>query len=313
MLIDTKKAAGEALADLGDVRNDFVILEGDLSASTQTCLFAGKHPDRFIDCGIAEMNMMGMAVGFAACGIIPVVSTFSVFATMKSCEQIRTFICYPDLNVKIIGSYAGIDVGEAGVTHQAIEDIAILRSFPNMHIISVSDGIEATAAVEEMFNIRGPVYLRLGRSPLPSYHEEGYKLVYGKSEVVREGEDVAIIATGPTVNQAVQAAQLLEKMRIRAEVVNVPFIKPIDRDLIIASAVKTRAVFTVEDHNVIGGLGSAVLEALGEKGLQKPVIRLGIQDVFGTSGEPSELYERYGISAGKIADSIAAFLGNRKL
>ncbi len=307
MLIDTKKAVGAALVALGASRNDFVVMDGDLSGSTQTFQFADAYPDRFIDCGIAEMNMMGMAAGMASCGIIPVVSTFSVFASMKACEQIRTFICYPNLNVKIIGSYAGIDVGEAGVTHQATEDMAILRSFPNMHIISPSDSVEAAAAVEEMFRIEGPVYLRLGRSPLPVYHEEGYRLTYGKAEVLRTGTDAAIIATGPTVREALLAADKLREKGILAEVVNVPFIKPIDIDQMVKTAEKVTVIFTVEDHNIIGGLGSAVLESLGDKDLQTPLIRLGLPDVFGTSGEPAQLYERFGISGGKIAAAVLDF------
>ncbi len=307
MLIDTKKAVGAALVALGASRNDFVVMDGDLSGSTQTFQFADAYPDRFIDCGIAEMNMMGMAAGLASCGIIPVVSTFSVFASMKACEQIRTFICYPNLNVKIIGSYAGIDVGEAGVTHQAIEDMAILRSFANMHIISPCDSVEATAAIEEMFRIEGPVYLRLGRSPLPVIHKEGFSLRYGKAEVLKAGTDVAIIATGPTVSSALQAADTLRETGIETEVVNIPFIKPIDADQIAETAAKVTAIFTVEDHNIIGGLGSAVLEALGDKDLQTPVMRLGLPDVFGTSGQPAQLYDRYGISGGKIAEAVLSF------
>ena len=307
MLIDTKKAVGAALVAAGASRNDLVVMDGDLSGSTQTFQFADAYPDRFIDCGIAEMNMMGMAAGMASCGLIPVVSTFSVFATMKACEQIRTFICYPNLNVKIIGSYAGIDVGEAGVTHQATEDMAILRSFPNMHIISPSDSVEAAAAVDEMLRIDGPVYLRLGRSPLPVYHEVGYQLIYKKAEVLRAGTDVAIIATGPTVSTALQAAAILSEKGIGVEVVNVPFVKPIDIEQMVKTAEKVAVIFTVEDHNIIGGLGSAVLEALGDKDLQAPVIRLGLPDVFGTSGEPSLLYERYGISGGKIAEAVMKF------
>jgi transketolase len=310
MLMDTKKAVGAALVSQGKIRKDFVVLDGDLSGSTQTFQFAEAYPDRFVDCGIAEMNMMGMAAGLASCGVIPVVSTFSVFASMKACEQIRTFICYPNLNVKIIGSYAGIDVGEAGVTHQATEDMAILRSFPNMHIISPSDGPEAEAAVEQMFRIEGPVYLRLGRSPLPVYHDAGYRLSYGKAELLREGSDAAIMATGPTVPRALEAADLLKKNGIRTEVINIPFIKPMDQEQIMRTAAKVAVIFTVEDHTVIGGLGSAVLEILGDKDLQTPVVRLGLQDVFGTSGTPDLLYERYGIDGPGIAAAVTEFFAD---
>jgi len=229
---------------------------------------------------------------------------------MKACEQIRTFICYPNLNVKIIGSYAGIDVGEAGVTHQATEDMAILRSFPNMHIISPSDGPEAEAAVEQMFRIEGPVYLRLGRSPLPVYHDAGYRLSYGKAELLREGSDAAIMATGPTVPRALEAADLLKKNGIRTEVINIPFIKPMDQEQIMRTAAKVAVIFTVEDHTVIGGLGSAVLEILGDKDLQTPVVRLGLQDVFGTSGTPDLLYERYGIDGPGIAAAVTEFFAD---
>jgi len=305
--VAAREAYGRALVKLGGEREDFVVLEADLSASTMSCYFAERFPDRYIDCGIAEMNMMDMAAGMASCGVLPVVNTFSVFSSMKTCEQVRTYICYPDLNVKIVSTHAGLDVGEAGVTHQAVEDVAIMRSFPNMVVLSPADDLETEAALRAMMETEGPAYLRLGRSGLPRVHGEGYRLQLGKPEVLREGADAVIVATGITVGFAVEAAERLSGEGVDAGVVNMATLKPVDAVALRAAVGGARAVITVEDHNVIGGLGSAVLEALAESP-HPPVMRLGLQDVFGVSGKPFDLFAEYGLDSGGIVGSVKGFL-----
>jgi transketolase len=308
-MIAAREAYGCELVDLAKQREDFVVLEADLSESTRTCYFAEAFPKRFIDCGIAEMNMMDMAAGMAACGVLPVVNTFSVFSSMKTCEQVRTYICYPDLNVKIVSTHAGLDVGEAGVTHQAIEDVAIMRSFPNMVVLSPCDDIETAAALRAMLEHRGPVYMRLGRSPLPRIHEEDHSFEVGKPEVLRNGADVVLIGTGITVGFALDAADRLKPKGIDAAVVNMATLKPVDGKALLDAVGKSKVLVTVEDHNVIGGLGSAVLEALSE-GRPAPVLRLGLQDVFGVSGKPKDLFAKYGLDPEGIARSVEGFLAD---
>ena len=301
--IPAREAYGQALLEIGKQKTDFVVLEADLSASTRTVYFGEAFPDRYFDCGIAEMNMMGMAAGLAASGITPVANTFSVFSSMKSCEQVRTFICYPNLNVKIVSTHAGMDVGEAGVTHQAIEDVAIMRSFPNMKVISPADGVETASALSYMLNYEGPIYLRLGRSDLPQVHPDDYQFELGIATTLREGKDITLIGTGITVGFALQAAELLEKNKISARVINMSSLKPVDQGVLLRAARETQILFTVEDHSIIGGLGSAVLEALAET-KHVPVVRLGLQDVFGESGKPEDLFAKYGLDGEGIKKAV---------
>jgi transketolase len=302
-----REAYGLALRDLGARRGDFVVLEGDLSESTRTKYFAEAYPERFIDCGCAEMNMMGMAAGLAASGILPIANTFSVFTSMKTCEQVRTFMCYPNLNVKLVATHAGLDVGEAGVTHQATEDVAIMRAFPNMVIIQPADAAETRAALNAMVESQGPAYMRLGRSDLPKLFGDDYRFVIGRAMPLRDGGDVTILGTGITVGFALDAAELLAQRGISAGVINMSTLKPIDREAILRAAQNSAALVTVEDHTVIGGLGSAVLEALAETP-RVPVLRLGLQDVFGQSGKPMELFAHYGIDGQGIAQATESFL-----
>jgi transketolase len=305
--VDTKEVFVRKLIQIAEKRKEIVVLDGDLSGSTKTSLFGEKYPERFIDCGISEMNMMDMAAGLASCGLMPIVSTFAVFASMKACEQVRTFICYPNLNVKIFATYAGIDVGEAGPTHQAIEDIAIMRSFPNMTVISPSDEIEVEQALAWAMEIEGPVYFRLGRSPLPQFHDSKYKFSLGKPDVLRQGNDVLIFATGVTVGYALEAAEILEKKNMTAGVVNVPTLKPLEKKGVLDLVKDAKALVTVEDHNIIGGLGSAVLEAI-EAEISIPFKRLGLQDTFGVSGKPHHLFSKFGFDGQGIAEACISLL-----
>lgn len=309
--ISLREAYGQALLELGKERSDFVVLEGDLSDSTRTVHFANAFPERFFDCGCAEMNMMDMAAGLAASGVLPIVNTFSVFSTMKTCEQVRTFICYPNLNVKIVSTHAGLDLGEAGVTHQATEDVAIMRSFPNMTVISPADAIETAAALRVMVQSTGPMYMRLGRSDLPIVNSRDYEFLLSKAVELRAGGDLCIIATGVTVSAALEAADLLAARGVSAAVINMPTLKPVDKEAILRAARHSAALITVEDHSIIGGLGSAVLECLAETPLV-PVLRLGLPDVFGQSGKPADLFAKYGLDARGIAQSVDAFLSRAK-
>jgi transketolase len=307
--IAAREAYGLALLELGKQRSDFVVLEADLSASTRTVYFGEEFPERYYDCGVAEMNMMGMAAGLAASGITAVANTFSVFSSMKTCEQVRTFICYPDLNVKIVSTHAGLDVGEAGVTHQAIEDVAIMRAFPNMKVISPADGLETATALKTMLETPGPAYLRLGRSDLPDIHPEGYEFQFGHSVHLRDGSDVTIIATGIAVGFALDAAGLLADSGISSGVINMSSLKPVDQGALSKVSQSSRLLVTVEDHSIIGGLGSAVLEALAEHP-GAPVLRLGLQDVFGESGKPEDLFSKYQIDAHGISAQVKNYLAN---
>ena len=309
--IAAREAYGLALLELGKQRDDFVVLEADLSASTRTVYFGDEFPERYFDCGVAEMNMMGMAAGLAASGIPAVANTFSVFSSMKTCEQVRTFICYPNLDVKIVSTHAGLDVGEAGVTHQAIEDVAIMRAFPNMKVISPGDGIETAAALRTMLAQSGPMYMRLGRSDLPDIHPENYEFQFGRAVQLKEGEDVTVIATGITVGFALGAADLLAGSGISCGVINMSSLKPIDQGIILSVSKTSRLLVTVEDHSVIGGLGSAVLEALAEYP-SVPVLRLGLQDVFGESGKPEDLFSKYEIDASGISSQVKKYLARMK-
>ena len=296
----TRESYGAALAELGE-KYDFLVLDADLAAATKTGVFKKKFPERFFDCGIAEGNMMSVAAGLAATGKNVFASTFAMFAAGRAFEQVRNSIGYPHLNVKIGATHAGITVGEDGATHQCNEDIALMRTIPGMVIISPADADEAYAAVEAAINHYGPVYMRFGRFPVPNLTSEmkDYKFEIGKGVLYREGKDVTIVANGYMVHLAVEAAEMLAAEGIDAEVINIHTIKPIDSDIIVASAKKTGAVVTAEEHSVIGGLGSAVCDVLAENH-PVPVIKVGVQDQYGRSGKVPELLEIYGLTAKNI-------------
>ncbi|MGI5858152.1 MAG: transketolase family protein [Tepidanaerobacteraceae bacterium] len=300
--IATREAYGEALAEIGEEIKDIVVLDADLSGSTKTAIFAKKFPERFFNMGIAEQNLMGTAAGFATCGKIPFASTFAIFATGRAFEQVRNSICYPGLNVKIAATHAGLTVGEDGATHQAIEDLAIMRALPNMTVINPADSVEARKAVRAAALHKGPVYLRFGRLPVETIFDEDYEFEIGKGKVLKEGTDAAIIATGIMVGEALKAAEILEKDGIKAMVVNIHTLKPIDEEIILKAA-ECGAIVTAEEHNVIGGLGSAVAEVLAEK---KPTLmrRIGIKDEFGQSGKPQELLKLYNLTAEDIVKAV---------
>lgn len=295
----TREAYGQALAEFGE-KYDIVVLDADLSKSTKTDMFLKKFPERFFNTGIAEGNMMSTAAGLAACGKTVFASSFAMFAAGRAFEQIRNSICYPNLNVKIGATHAGISVGEDGATHQCLEDIGIMRTIPNMVIINPADKAEAILAVEAAIKHDGPVYLRFGRLAVPEvFDRDTYKFEIGKGVELKEGSDVTIIATGLLVPEALTAAEQLAEEGISARVINMATIKPIDKEIIEKAAKETGAIVTAEEHNVIGGLGSAVAEALCET-KPVPMLRIGTQDVFGQSGKPAELFEVYGLTAENI-------------
>lgn len=301
--IATRQSYGEKLAELGDKNPDIVVLDADLSSATKTGIFAEKFPDRFINVGIAEQNMMGIAAGLSTFGKIPYASTFAIFAAGRSYDQIRNSIAYPKLNVKICATHAGVTVGEDGATHQMIEDISLMRTLPNMKVMCTSDDIQTKWAVEEISKIEGPVYLRLSRlATLPIYSED-QKFEFGKAIQIGEGTDASIIATGVCVTEALKAQELLKEKGINVRVVDIHTIKPIDKELIIKCAKETKQIITIEDHNIIGGLGSCVCEVLAENYPVK-VKRLGIQDQFGKSGKAEELMHYFKIDADAIIESI---------
>lgn len=301
--IATREAYGNALVELGEKYKDIVVLDADLSKSTKTNEFKKKFPERFFNIGISEQDLMGTAAGFATCGKIPFASTFAIFATGRAFEQIRNSIAYPNLNVKIAATHAGITVGEDGASHQAIEDIAIMRAIPNMTVINPSDAIITKKAIEASIQHNGPIYIRLGRLGVPVIHKDDVDYKIGKGIVLKEGKDVAIIATGFMVHLALEAAEILKDDGIEARVIDIHTIKPIDKDLIIETAKKTGAIVTAEEHNIIGGLGGAVAEVLSEE-CPTPLIRVGIKDIFGQSGKPMELVKLYEISSLDIALAV---------
>lgn len=302
----TREAYGKTLAELGDEIKDIVVLDADLSKSTKTAIFGEKYPERFFNMGIAEQDMMGTAAGFATCGKIPFASTFAVFATGRAFEQIRNSICYPRLNVKIAATHAGITVGADGATHQSVEDISLMRSLPNMTVINPADAVEAEKAVRAAASYDGPVYLRFGRHPVDTIFDDDYEFDIGKGTLLRQGKDVALIATGVMVSRALEAAESLKIQGIDAMVVNMSTIKPIDKAIILKAAT-CRAIVTAEEHSIIGGLGSAVAEILAE---EKPTImkRIGIEDKFGQSGKPEQLLEHFGLTAQNIAETAKNLL-----
>lgn len=302
----TREAYGEALIELAKTNDKVVVLDADLSKSTKTADFKKVCPERFFNMGIAEANMVGTAAGLASSGLIPFVSTFAMFAAGRAFEQIRNSVAYPKLNVKIAATHAGITVGEDGATHQSVEDISLMRSIPNMVVISPSDDVEAKAAILAAAEYYGPVYVRLGRMGIPTIHDENYKFELGKGELLKCGSDAAIIATGITVSMALDAAKELEKEGIKVSVVNIHTIKPIDEELIIKVAKECDKIITIEEHSIIGGLGSTVSEVLIKKYPVK-VKMLGLNDVFGQSGKPKELLNYYGISSEHIIEAVKKF------
>ena len=298
-----RQSYGEALADLGKKNEKIVVLDADLSSATKTNIFAKEFPERFFDMGIAEANMMGTAAGLATCGKIPYVSTFAAFAAGRAYDQIRCSVCYPKLNVKICVTHSGITVGEDGATHQMIEDISMMRTMPNMTVMTTSDDVETKWAVEEISKIEGPVYLRLARVKTNKIYEENQKFEIGKAIQIGEGTDATIFATGVTVEQALIAKEELHKQGIEVRVVDMHTIKPIDKEMIIKCAKATKKLISVEDHSVIGGLGSAISEVLTENYPVK-LKRIGIKDCFGRSGKAEELIKYFGIDSESIKKAV---------
>lgn len=306
--IATRESYGNALVELGKEYENLVVLDADLAGATKTGTFKKAFPDRHIDCGIAEANMMGIAAGLSTCGKVPFASSFAMFAAGRAFEQVRNSVGYPHLNVKIGATHAGISVGEDGATHQCNEDIALMRTIPGMVVINPCDDVEARAAVRAAYEYVGPVYLRFGRLAIPVINDEDdYKFEIGKGITLKEGKDVTIIATGLCVNESLEAAKLLASDGIDAEVINIHTIKPLDEELVVTSAVKTGKVVTVEEHSVIGGLGSAVCDVLSEKAPTK-VIKIGVYDRFGESGPAVDLIKKYELDAESIYKKVKAFV-----
>lgn len=305
-VVATRESYGNALAELGKEKENLVVLDADLAAATKTGIFKKAFPDRHIDCGIAEANMTGIAAGLSTCGKVPFISTFAMFAAGRSFEQVRNSIGYPHLNVKIGATHAGISVGEDGASHQCNEDIGLMREIPGMVIINPSDDIEARAAVRAAYEYVGPVYLRFGRLAVPTINDNAdYKFEIGKGVELKTGKDLTIIATGLCVSESLKAAELLGEKGIDAQVINIHTIKPLDEELVLSAAKQTGRIFTVEEHSIIGGLGSAVSELLGEK-LPTRITRIGVNDVFGESGPAKELLHKYKLDAEGIAERIIA-------
>ena len=298
-----RQSYGEALADLGKKNEKIVVLDADLSSATKTNIFAKEFPERFLDMGIAEANMLGTAAGLATCGKIPYVSTFAAFAAGRAYDQIRCSVCYPKLNVKICVTHSGITVGEDGATHQMIEDISMMRTMPNMTVMTTSDDVETKWAVEEISKIEGPVYLRLARVKTSKIYDENQKFEIGKAIQIGEGTDATIFATGVTVEQALIAKEELQKQGIEVRVVDMHTIKPIDKEMIIKCAKETKKLISVEDHSIIGGLGSAISEVLTENYPVK-LKRIGIKDYFGRSGKAEELIKYFGIDSESIKKAV---------
>ena len=300
----TREAYGKSLAELANINKSIVVLDADLSKSTKTAEFQKVAPERFFNMGIAEANMMGVAAGMSTCGKIPFVSTFAIFAAGRAFEQIRNSICYPKLNVKICATHAGLTVGEDGATHQAIEDISLMRSIPNMVVINPADDVETEAAIKAIVEYNGPCYVRLGRMPVITINDrENYKFELGKGIQVVDGSDATIIATGIMVEAAKNASEILAKEGISVRVINIHTIKPIDRGIIVKAAKETGVIVTAEEHSIIGGLGSAVSEVVCEEYPVK-VVRIGVKDVFGESGKPNELLKAYGLTTDDLVNAV---------
>ena len=299
--IATRDSYGNALVELAKEHDDVVVFDADLASATKTGTFKKAFPDRHFDCGIAEGDMISVAAGVSTMGLVPFASSFAMFAAGRAFEQVRNSIGYPHLNVKIGATHAGISVGEDGASHQCCEDFALMRSIPGMVVMCPSDDIEARAAVRAAYEYKGPVYLRFGRLAVPVFHEENYHFQIGKGEVLRDGGDIAIIATGLMTYEAIQAGKLLEEKGIHARVINLCTIKPLDEELVLKAARECGRIVTCEEHSVIGGLGEAVCSLLGER-LPTPVRRIGVNDVFGHSGSATELLKQFGLTAEHIVE-----------
>ena len=312
-MADVKKMAtrdgyGKGLVALGAEHDDVVVLDADLAGSTKTGMFAKAYPDRFFNCGIAEGNMMSVAAGLASTGLTPFASSFAMFASGRAFEQIRNSIGYPALNVKIGASHGGMSVGEDGASHQCCEDFALMRSIPGMVVICPADGVEAEAATKAAYEYKGPVYLRMGRLAVPVFHEEGFEFQIGKGEIMREGNDVAIIANGLMVYEAIQAGEKLAEMGINARIVNMSTIKPLDEELVLKCAKECGKIITCEEHSVIGGLGEAVCSYLSEN-CPTPVKRIGVNDQFGFSGPAADVLKAFGLCCDHIVEVAKDFVG----
>ncbi|MBR3397637.1 MAG: transketolase family protein [Lachnospiraceae bacterium] len=306
--IATRESYGKAITELGREHEEIVVLDADLAEATKTAVFRKEFPERHIDCGIAEANMIGISAGLATAGKVPFASSFAMFATGRAYEQIRNSVGYPHLNVKICATHAGLTVGEDGATHQCNEDIALMRSIPGMTVIVPSDDIETKAAVRAAYEYQGPVYIRLGRFAVPVINtNEDYSFQMGKGIKLRDGSDVSVIATGLMVSSALEAAEILAGNGISASVVNIHTIKPIDREIIVEEARKTGRIVTAEEHSIIGGLGSAVAETVGDE-FPVPVHRVGMNDTFGESGPAADLLRKYGLDGKGLADNIMAWM-----
>ena len=305
--IATRESYGEALKELGETNENIVVLDADLSGATKTGVFKKAFPERHFNAGIAEADMIGIAAGLATTGKIPFASTFAMFASGRAYEQVRNSVCYPNLNVKVCATHGGISVGEDGASHQALEDLAIMRNLPNMVVMCPSDDVEARLALKAAAEHVGPVYMRFGRAAVPVVHDENMTFEIGKGEVLKEGKDVSLIANGLCVAPALEAANKLSEEGIDVEVINICTIKPLDEELVLASAKKTGKVVTAEEAWVTGGLGGAVCELLSEK-CPTPVLRIGMPDRFGESGPAGELLEKYGFTAEAFAEKIREFV-----
>ena len=304
----TREGYGKALVELGKLHEDIVVLDADLAGSTKTGMFAKAYPDRHFNCGIAEGNMMSVAAGLAAAGYTPFASSFAMFASGRAYEQIRNSIGYPALNVKIGASHGGMSVGEDGASHQCCEDFALMRSIPGMVVICPADGIEAEAATKAAYEHKGPVYLRMGRLAVPQFHEEGFTFQIGKGEVMRDGDDIAIIANGLMVYEAIKAGEMLAEAGIHARIINMSTVKPLDEELVLKAAKECGKIITCEEHSVIGGLGEAVCSFLSET-YPTPVRRIGVNDQFGFSGPAAQVLEAFGLCASNIVAVTKDFLG----
>lgn len=306
-----RKAFGKTLAEIGELNEKIIVMDADLACSTQTKIFADKFPDRFFDCGIAEQNMLATAAGLASEGKIPFVASFAVFVTGRTYDQIRNGICYPNFNVKIVGTHGGVTVGEDGATHQALEDISLMRGLPHMTVIVPADCKECQEAIKYAALHEGPTYIRIPRSNVPDIFDENYSFNIHKAVVVEEGTDVSVFTNGETLAEVLLAAEELKKDNISLEVINVPVVKPLDFQTVIESVKKTKLAITVENHSIIGGLGSAICETLADK-LPSKVYRFGIHDEFGQSGKAEELIEYYGLDSKTLAKRIRAIIKKEK-
>jgi transketolase len=301
-----REAFGEALVDFGDEYPSLVVLDADISASLKTGQFAKKFPNRHINFGVAEQNMLMGAAGLATTGLIPLACTYATFASMRACEQIRSMICYPKLNVKVIATHGGIEVGWDGPTHQATEDIAIMRCIPNMTVVVPADATAVRPLLQQAIELNGPVYFRMGRNPVPVIYDRQQKFTLGKAVILQENGSVLLVATGNMLATALKAANLLEKQKIQCGVIDMHTIKPLDKETLLTAADPANLVVTLEDHNIIGGLGGAVAECLSEN-LPKPLFRIGVRDTFTESGDPKELYKKYQMDTESVVDCITKY------